>query len=355
MLNDLYKCGRNKVYFCKFAKFSIFFLICLFPAFYCTTADQVQNDTSQTENHAAWERFSAPPPPMMVEFSMAYATHSQLVIAFGGRDENFAEVSATWSYNHQENSWQQQATSRIPPWRVNHTMVYHPVAEKVLLFGGSDFQQAFNDLWEYDPAENTWENLSADNSPEARQMHGMIYDSARDIFIMFGGRRNDGGAAFNETWAFDYNAREWQNLNPSVSPPVQDHINLAYHPPREKTFLFSGPINGQRTTIAIWSFAANNNRWQKHHSPVSPTSDHSSFIYHPGSESFILFGNSSAGNEMETWLYDDVGETWVRFSSPETPDYREHFGMVYHPALDTFLLIGGFPENDNWHLTLSDQ
>ncbi len=343
------------MHFCKSANYMIFFLTYFVLTLSCSTADQVQNDTTLIGKTAIWEKSSASAPPMIVEFAMAYDPHLQLVIAFGGRDENFAEVPETWIYNHQVNSWQQQPTATAPPWRVNHTMVYHPGAQKVLLFGGSDFQQAFNDLWEYDPIANTWQQVTTNNSPEGRHMHGMIYDSARDIFITFGGRRNDGGAAFNETWAFDYNAKEWQNLSPSVSPPVQDHINLAYHPLREKTFLFSGPISDQLSTIAIWSFDAGKNQWQQHHSLLSPTSDHSSFIYHPGSESFLLFGNSSEGNEMETWLYDDVDATWTRFSSPKTPAYREHFGMIYHPIPDAFLLVGGFPNNDNWRLILSDK
>ena len=56
---------------------------------------------------------------------------------------------------------------------------------KILMFGGSDFTQVFNDLWEYDYNQNTWANRSTNTPPEARQMHGMVYVPDRDVVYYF--------------------------------------------------------------------------------------------------------------------------------------------------------------------------
>lgn len=78
-------------------------------------------------------------------------------------------------------------------------MAYNPILQRTLMFGGNDFTRAFNDLWGYDFKENTWRELTPENLPEPRQMHGMVFDSTNLVMIMFGGRRSDGGAAFQDT------------------------------------------------------------------------------------------------------------------------------------------------------------
>ena len=50
-----------------------------------------------------------------------------------------------------------EASESIPPARFGHRMVYDPVNERVLLFGGAVWENRytfFDDLWSYDPSTN---------------------------------------------------------------------------------------------------------------------------------------------------------------------------------------------------------
>jgi hypothetical protein len=57
------------------------------------------------------------------------------------------------------------ASESIPPARFGHSMVYDPVNERVLLFGGAvrdDGYTFFDELWVLDLAEGTWREVSSE-------------------------------------------------------------------------------------------------------------------------------------------------------------------------------------------------
>ena len=333
------------------------FLICdllLAFIFSCSSSDPAQITPPIGPGLADWAPLSTTGPPMKTEFSMVYAAFHEQIIAFGGRDKNFDNVNETWAYDYKAKTWTNLQPAFGPLWRANHAMIYDPARNKTVMFGGDDFTRSFNDLWEYDYGLNTWTELSPNNPPAARQMHGMVYDTEHEVVIMFGGRRTGGGAAFNDTWEYNHATNSWRSLHPLQSPPIQDHVNLAYDEMHQKTILFSGPINHNRANIGTWVYDYQTNNWSTLNAENSPTGDHSSFIYNPNRGKSLLFGNTDAGNAMETWIFDYASNDWTLIASPELPSYREHFGMAYNEAQDAFILIGGFPNNDSWLLRVNE-
>src|SRR5206468_6198626 len=89
-------------------------------------------------------------------------------------------------------TWGQVTTIGAPTGRADYAMAYDSARDKILLFGGTDGTQNtnFSDTWEYDPAAPTptWTLLSPATTPPARSGHGMVYDSARQRIVMFGGK-----------------------------------------------------------------------------------------------------------------------------------------------------------------------
>ena len=227
-------------------------------------------------------------------------------------------------------------------------MVYDSKRDKILMFGGNDYVRVFNDLWEFDYESNTWRVLDAENPPDPRQMHGLVYDAANDVVILYGGRRSDGGAYYNDTWAYNYETNSWRSLNPGQSPPMQDHVNLAYDVMHERTIFFGGEAGLGEAEIGTWAYDYKMNNWSELSIEISPTSDHSSFIYNPKMGNFLLFGNSTVGSSMETWIFDYASSSWTDMTSIPTPSYREHFSMVFNGDKDAFLLVGGYPNHDLW-------
>ena len=90
----------------------------------------------------------------------------------------------------------------MPAARFGHSMVYDSASGLMIMFGGGpEYTTVFNDTWAYDPAGNTWTELSPSGTlPPGRIQPAMLYDPSSDRLIMFGGWGT--ALLFKDTWAF---------------------------------------------------------------------------------------------------------------------------------------------------------
>ena len=66
-------------------------------------------------------------------------------------------------------------------------MVYDPATARAIVFGGRA-GAFFNDCWAYSPATETWTELHPKlTAPSARSYAAMVYDTAGNRVILFGG------------------------------------------------------------------------------------------------------------------------------------------------------------------------
>ena len=76
-----------------------------------------------------------------------------------------------------------KVSDRGPTARTDHTMVYDSARQRVVLFGGADdFGNVLHDTWEWDGIE--WTRTGRDHPP-ARMNHAMVYDSLRNLTVRF--------------------------------------------------------------------------------------------------------------------------------------------------------------------------
>ena len=78
---------------------------------------------------------------------------------FGGQDAA-SPRNDLWEYSFDRREWTElNPSGTLPPARFGHTTVFDPVRRRLVLFGG---QAAgfFSDVWAYDIAQNTWQQLS---------------------------------------------------------------------------------------------------------------------------------------------------------------------------------------------------
>jgi len=276
-------------------------------------------------------------PSMRTDYAMAYNTHHKKIVAYGGRTgfrSDFQNVNETWAFDYKKYIWVNLEPRNSPPWRSSHTIVYDPGRDKVVLFAGNDFTKVFNDLWQYDYSSNTWTNITPDYSPEARQMHGMVYVPDRDVIIMFGGRRLNGEAAFSDIWELNCKTYTWKKLNPENNPRVSDHVNITYDQLADKALLYIAP--------AIWAYDFDTNNWTNLEPNNIPDLEHSSFIYEPKYKKSILFGNIYGESGRYTWIFDYSTNSWSNITPRNMFDIRiEHDGMVYLKDEHVFVQYGG--------------
>ena len=101
-------------------------------------------------------------------------------------------------WNPSSNVWTPMSVYGTPPVaRPRYGAVYDPVVDRILMYGGGDFQaQSYNDYYSLDPnpsdpyPEPSWATITLAGTPPGDQPIGMTWDSANQIGRFFGSDGN---------------------------------------------------------------------------------------------------------------------------------------------------------------------
>lgn len=152
---------------------------------------------------------------------MVYDTESDRVVLWGGFQqlENDTQV---WSYDYNSNTWEAHENSGGPEDAYQRFgMIYHPPTDRIFLYSG--FQEAYDGrpelffepaTWSYDLNNNTWQQIETETNPGRRMWYSMAYDETADQVIFFGGEQTGKytGDMTNAVWRFDFETRQWEDV-----------------------------------------------------------------------------------------------------------------------------------------------
>jgi hypothetical protein len=201
------------------------------------------NDTwAYDYNTNTWTEM-ADGPKYRMGYRMAYDAESDRCILFGGLPWPPGAFNETYAYDFNSDTWTKMEPSISPQGRNFHAMAYDPQADRVILFGGGDWDYDMDDTWAYDYNTDTWEEikLSDGTHPGTREGHAMVYDSSADQMLLYGGMRQWGGDVGGlETWSFDYSTSTWTFLEPDQTPGRRSAHAMAYDAQADRVILFGG-------------------------------------------------------------------------------------------------------------------
>lgn len=229
--------------------------------------------------------------------------------------------------------WQKVLTGMPSP-HANFGMVYDTARERTVMFGGFSSE----DTWEWDGAGWTAEQLSL--APTRREGNAMAYDQARRRTVMFGGLTQMAGELLADTWLWD--GSHWDEVGVLVSPPARIGHVMAYDAARKRTVLFGGST-AAGLSAETWEF--DGGAWTHVVPPVSPPAvERAMLAYDPARARVVLFGGKLAagGFSAETWGFD--GTTWTKLVTPPaiSPPAREGGVLAFDRASQRLVLFGGF-------------
>lgn len=197
----------------------------------------------------------------------AYDPGSDRVIVFGGLD-TLGGTSETWALDVSGGTWEQMRPATSPGGRAFHVMAYDPGTDRVILFGG-EADPAGNthhgDTWAYDYDTDTWTELTPKRSPSARGYMVMVYDPVGERLILFGGASGQHAAedVFGDTWAFDPRASTWTNLRPDIAPSPRAWYSMAFDAETETIVMFSGGETRDTDLDDVWLFDPRTDAWSQ--------------------------------------------------------------------------------------------
>jgi formylglycine-generating enzyme required for sulfatase activity len=187
-----------------------------------------------------------------------------------------------------------------------------------------------------------WTRLTT-NDPPARTDHAMVYDSIRNVVVLYGGA--DTSARNDKHWEFD--GSSWTNRTFTMEPgPVTQHA-MAYDSSRETVYLFHanlGPPTWKYYHVGL------TNNWSPVTSATAPAFN-GAMEYFPPWDQSLMFGRNPVTLKAETWSFD--GSMWTYHAPSSSPPALSGCGMAYDPTRGVMVVFGGYklgsvPSNETW-------
>ncbi len=266
-----------------------------------------------------------------------FAFHSELgvavlVPAFG---------TTTWHYD--ESGWAAAAEFPGTP-RQNTELVYDPVNEALVLFGGESVDGEFlNDTWRYDGV--SWDELTLSLSPPARNGLGAAFDTTLQRVLVYGGASRDIDCdpeppcfnRYSDTWSLGESA--WQLESSVTEPPGRDRHSMTRGPTAIGGVVsFGGTSGGAQGDT--WVRAAGD--WILASESGPPARSRHRVSSHSGLDRVLMLGGRGADSTIlgDIWSWD--GTAWEPVElAPSSPGSRRGHSMVYDPLRRRLIVFGG--------------
>lgn len=235
---------------------------------------------------------------------LAYDVANRRVVSFGG----FFDRALPDLLELKNNEWQPLESPARPV--AEGGFVYDNRRNRFIAFGGANGRNhSYGDTWEY--AGGRWKQIVPDGAgPEARQAFAMVYDTARDRVVLYGGM-SPTGTAFSDTWEFD--GRSWKKIDVS-GPGPRLAPGAAYDAMRREVVLFGGQSEGAPSG-ETWTY--NGRAWKKVADTGPSPRSMGYMAYDAVRNRIVLFGGRTSypdGDMNDTWEWN--GREWREIYGP---------------------------------------
>ncbi|MHC4662713.1 MAG: Kelch repeat-containing protein [Planctomycetota bacterium] len=167
-------------------------------------------------------------PSARSEHAMAFDAARNVVVLYGG--QNGSLIDETWVFDGTD--WTQKFPSACVGGKIWHSMAFDSARNVVVLFGGG----ADDNTWEWNGAN--WILRFPLNKPMPCYDHAMVYDSFRNVTVLLGGLLCNGDGLSDTTWEWD--GSNWTEMSPITRPPGREWHDMVFDSSRNVVVLFGG-------------------------------------------------------------------------------------------------------------------
>jgi len=235
--------------------------------------------------------------------SAVYDPQRQRMILFGGWNGAYLnDVFALAPTDTGTVRWTQLFPTGLPcgP-RWGHSAIHDPLRDRMLVFGGYDGVGLCGDVWALSLSGRTqWQRLNVGwwVWPESRYDHSAIYDPVRDRMIVFGGSTGYGDLC--DVWSLSLGDAEpqWTSISWTGDGPGYTHGHAAIYDPVRDRMIVLGPPWGD---LQAWALSLGETpQWTSldvgGSRPWGRESHTATYV--PDWDCAVLFGGTNEGTEF---------------------------------------------------------
>ena len=157
----------------------------------------------------SWTRIETPGPGARSGAGMVYDSARKCIVLFGGvggSSGNAMRFRDTWTWDGA--SWT-KVTEEGPVGRNGHAMVFDARGGVVLMWGGTVGSAHLDDMWRWDGGR--WTEIPVGGSkPGKRTGAEMVYDAARKLVVLYGGRIRENGVVRTSGEMWEWHGNRWK-------------------------------------------------------------------------------------------------------------------------------------------------
>ncbi len=277
------------------------------------------------------------PGPSIRRFHAVSSFYNFIVISGGDDGVIYHQLTDNWCYNPHINEWMQLAS--LSTGRRQHTITN--VNNLLYLFGGyggtpgSPACGLMGSLCQYDPWNNVMSPITPINtSPSARIGH--IACSYNNKLYIFGGY--DGTNYYNDLWEYNPLTNAWQQISTSGTPGQRsDHFAVIHN---GELYVSGGTYNDGTTQtyysdIIKYSFATN--QWST--VTAALPSSRSSATMNVYDNKLYIFGGYDGTNYYNNFIVYDLLSNTISSIPTSLPTISDHTSLSIYEKLYIF---GGY-------------
>ncbi len=267
------------------------------------------NDT-QIWTGANWVTYTGPSPTARRGTAVAFDSTRSRVVMYGGNQATGLGFSELWVFN---GTWTQieHPDAALPGPRFRASMVFDPARDRFVMFGGARSttpgDTKYLDTWELSASSVglgapiwTLVEASSATSPANADYFPAVYDSQRGVTlaVTYTGTFSQGAIGAVHEW----NGTAWTQRITTLDMPARNGFGLTYDAPRGQTILYGGTdgTSGQRYGDT-WEY--NGAQWLQTRAALQG----------PGN------ANSTFLRQFVAIAYDSRFQTTVHFSGTTAP------------------------------------
>lgn len=287
----------------------------------------------------AWNQIvTSKAPPARQSGGMVYDPLGNYTLLFGGYNGSY--LNDTWEFHN--GAWKEVRPSPSPSPRAWASMAYDPALQRVVLFGGAEgYGQCLNDTWTY--SNGSWTNIttnaSVSGAPYPRDAAAVAYDGGDGYLLLYGGS-NASGVAGNDTWRFENGT--WSPVAVTGKPIPLSDAGMAYDPSQQLVEMYGGA--DQFGGAGTFTYRAG--AWAQYYPFPAPAQDGDmGMVYDPSMSAVLVsgglggYGNQSYDVVTDTW--EVSGTDWTLLEGPNSPGGLDGEAMTYDAADGSVLVFGG--------------
>lgn len=263
---------------------------------------------------------SGTPPAARWGHAAVYDPIRDRMIVFGGAGAS--RLGDLWELTlSPAPAWHPLAATGIPPAaRTQHTAIYDPVGDRMLVFGGLTVNYTA-DVWELSLGSTPTWHLMPVIGPGPRAGHTAVHDPAGARMIVFGGYN---GTVFGDLWALELaGTPHWTPLTPGGPPPAGRQYHVAVCDPRRQRMLLLGGLGQGDVMLGdlVELRLDGTPQWRNLVASDAPLPQFGlSAIYDPTRDGMWTYGGTGSGNNVVRAYWPSGG--------PTTPVWVEDFALT---------------------------